>query len=89
MSRARELVLKEQKQIRQSAYPINIVNRRLPKSKCLKGLCVMPQGEKFQSENRKMTLNIRYGNGVSVVVRGQESCPHGKGTQLLRTKIKN
>jgi len=28
-------------------------------------------------------LNIRHGNGVSVVVRGRESRPHGEGKQLI------
>ena len=30
-----------------------------------------------------MCLNIQYGNGVLVVVRGKESLPHGKGEQLI------
>jgi len=36
------------------------------------------------SQARKMTLNIQYGNGVSVVVRGRESRLHGEGRQWLR-----
>ena len=28
-------------------------------------------------------LNIRYGNGAAVVVRGWESQPHGEGRQLV------
>ncbi|HEX2925302.1 MAG TPA: hypothetical protein VHP38_03440 [Ruminiclostridium sp.] len=32
---------------------------------------------------REMTLNIRYGNGAAVVVRGRESRPHGEGRQLV------
>jgi len=44
----------------------------------------MPKGEKFQGEEpRKMTLNIRHGNGAAVVVRGWESQPHGEGRQLV------
>ncbi len=89
VSRAGDPVLKKLKQIRQSAHPINIVNWRLPKSKRPQGLCVMPQGEKFLSESRKMTLNIRYGNGAFVVVRGRENRLHGEGAQLLRAKVKN
>lgn len=33
------------------------------------------------SAMRKVTLNIYYGNRVSVVVRGWESRPHGEGRQ--------
>ena len=33
------------------------------------------------SAMRKVTLNIYYGNRVSVVVRGRESRPHGEGRQ--------
>jgi len=33
--------------------PIHIVNWRLPKTECLKRLCVMPKGEKFQVERQE------------------------------------
>ena len=35
-----------------------------------------------------MTLNIRHGNGASVVVRGRESRPHGEGRQDVNQLIK-
>lgn len=34
------------------------------------------------SAMRKVTLNIYYGNRVSVVVRGRESRPHGEERQF-------
>ena len=37
---------------------------------------------------RKMTLNIRHGNGASVVVRGRESRLHGEGRQDVNQFIK-
>ncbi len=48
----------------------------------------MPQGEKFQGEiPRKMTLKIRYGNGVVIVVRARESLVHGEGRQGINQNI--
>ena len=40
------------------------------------------------SAMRKVTLNIYYGNRVSVVVRGRESRPHGEGRQDVNLIIK-
>ncbi|RQO35393.1 hypothetical protein DBR39_18935 [Chryseobacterium sp. KBW03] len=34
-------------------------------------------------------LNIRYGNGVSVVVRARESLVHGEGRQLISFSTNN
>jgi hypothetical protein len=61
---------------------LKLLNRGLPNPKRPQGLCVMPQGEKFQGKPpRKMTLKIRYGNGAAVVVRARESLAHGEGRQ--------
>ena len=40
------------------------------------------------SAMRKVTLNIYYGNRVSVVVRGRESRLHGEGRQDVNQFIK-
>ena len=51
--------------------PNNSVNRRLPKSERLNtgyAKCRKVMNSKG-SKPRKMTLNIRYGNGASIVVR--------------------
>ena len=37
----------------------------------------------FKATPRKMTLNIRHGNGAAVVVRARESLAHGEGRQLV------
>lgn len=51
-------------------------------------LYVMPKGDKSQAVKvREMTLKIRQGYGAFVVVRERESRSHGKGTQLICTKI--
>ena len=50
-----------------------------------KMLCAMPCGDKSQVwKAREMALNIRYGNGAAIVVRGWESQPHGEGRQVIR-----
>ena len=52
--------------------PNNNANRGLPTSERPIGLCVMPKGEKSRNGDvREMTLNIRHGNGVPIVVRGR------------------
>ena len=53
-------------------HPNNNANRGLPTSERPIGLCVMPKGEKSRNGDvREMTLNIRHGNGVPIVVRGR------------------
>lgn len=48
----------------------------------------MPKGDKSQAQKaREMTLKIRQGYGVFIVVRERESRSHGEGTQLECTKI--
>lgn len=41
----------------------------------------------FKALPRKMTLNIRYGNGAAVVVRTRESLVHGEGRQDINQTI--
>lgn len=70
-------------------HPNNNANRGLPTSERPTGLCVMPKGEKSRNGDvREMTLNIRHGNGVPIVVRGRERRLHGEGGQLMRFKMK-
>ena len=66
----------DERHIRKSkqAYVITVPKRGLPKVKCRKSA---------MSAMRKVTLNIYYGNRVSVVVRGRESRPHGEGETVF------
>ena len=70
--------------------PTYYTNWGLPKLERLqKAMCNTRKSDKSQTPKvREMTLNIQYGNGVLVVVRGRESRLHGEGERLLRSKIK-
>jgi len=68
--------------------PMRNANRGLPKTECPKGLCVMPQGDKFQAVKGKKddAENPSWQRSLRSNPRRQNRS-HGEGRQLLRTKI--